>query len=165
MSLFYLLFHLLTNFISLYIWSFFVRISNLLYNFLESIYENSWWLNSQTMLFFVRFEVFTGVTMKDSVSWDVGLCRSCVNRCLEERIASIFRVEKSASEEPAWAGGCRLTCSCWFLTHRFFYPEDGSDTFLRNVGSHNIYRAPHPRRRHSSCCFFFVPIILILVFN
>jgi hypothetical protein len=26
----------------------------------------------------------------------------------EERIASIFRVEKSASEEPAWAGGCRL---------------------------------------------------------
>jgi hypothetical protein len=26
----------------------------------------------------------------------------------EERIASKFRVEKSASEEPAWAGGCRL---------------------------------------------------------
>jgi hypothetical protein len=25
----------------------------------------------------------------------------------EERTASIFRVEKSASEEPAWAGGCR----------------------------------------------------------
>jgi hypothetical protein len=24
----------------------------------------------------------------------------------EERITSIFRVEKSASEEPAWAGGC-----------------------------------------------------------
>jgi hypothetical protein len=23
----------------------------------------------------------------------------------EERIASIFRVEKSASDEPAWAGG------------------------------------------------------------
>jgi hypothetical protein len=27
----------------------------------------------------------------------------------EERIASIFRVEKSASEEPAWAGGCSAT--------------------------------------------------------
>jgi hypothetical protein len=25
----------------------------------------------------------------------------------EERIASIFRVEKSASKEPAWAGGRR----------------------------------------------------------
>jgi hypothetical protein len=25
----------------------------------------------------------------------------------EERIASIFRVEKSTSKEPAWAGGCK----------------------------------------------------------
>jgi hypothetical protein len=32
----------------------------------------------------------------------------------------------------------------------FFYPEDGGDTFLRNVGSHKIYTAPHPRRHHSS---------------
>jgi hypothetical protein len=29
----------------------------------------------------------------------------------EERIASIFRVETSASEDPAWAGGCRLSAS------------------------------------------------------
>jgi hypothetical protein len=43
----------------------------------------------------------------------------------EEPIASIFIVEKSASEEPVWAGGCR-----------FFYPEYGGDTFLRNVGLH-----------------------------
>jgi hypothetical protein len=28
--------------------------------------------------------------------------------------------------------------------------EVGGDTFLRNVGSHKIYTAPHPRRRHSS---------------
>jgi predicted RNA binding protein YcfA (HicA-like mRNA interferase family) len=28
-----------------------------------------------------------------------------------------------------------------------FYPEDGGDTFLRNVGSHKNYPAPHPRRR------------------
>jgi hypothetical protein len=27
----------------------------------------------------------------------------------EEYIASIFRVEKSASEDPAWAGGCELS--------------------------------------------------------
>jgi hypothetical protein len=27
----------------------------------------------------------------------------------EERIASIFRAEKSANEEPVWAGGCRLS--------------------------------------------------------
>jgi hypothetical protein len=45
------------------------------------------------------------MTMKSAVFWDVAPCRSCV---LQERIASIFRVEKSASEEPAWADGCRL---------------------------------------------------------
>jgi hypothetical protein len=31
----------------------------------------------------------------------------------------------------------------------FFYPEDGGDTFFRNVGSYKTYAAPHPRGRHS----------------
>jgi hypothetical protein len=42
------------------------------------------------------------------------------------------------------------TCSSWFLARGFLYPEDGGDTYLRNVGSHTIYTAPHSRRRHSS---------------
>jgi hypothetical protein len=42
------------------------------------------------------------------------------------------------------------TCSRWFLARGFFYPEDGGDTFLRNVDPHKIYTAPHRRRRHSS---------------
>jgi hypothetical protein len=57
---------------------------------------------------FVRFEVFTGVTVKAAA-----------------------------------------TCSCWFLACGFLYPEDGGDTFLQNVGLHNIYTAQHPRRQHS----------------
>jgi hypothetical protein len=32
---------------------------------------------------FVRFEVFTAVTMKNVALWDVALCRSCVNRRFE----------------------------------------------------------------------------------
>jgi hypothetical protein len=36
--------------------------------------------------------------MKNVVFWDVALCRSDVS---EERIASSFRAEKSASGEPA----------------------------------------------------------------
>jgi hypothetical protein len=32
------------------------------------------------LLSYVRFEVFTAVTMKNAVFWDVALCRSCVNR-------------------------------------------------------------------------------------
>jgi hypothetical protein len=42
------------------------------------------------------------------------------------------------------------TCSRWFLAHGFFYPEDGGDTFLWNVGSNKNLTAPHPRKRHSS---------------
>jgi hypothetical protein len=47
------------------------------------------------------------------------------------------------------------TCSRWFLARGFFYPEDGGDMFLRNVGSHKIYNAPHPRSQHSSQCIYF----------
>jgi hypothetical protein len=136
----------------------------------------------------------------------------------EERIASIFRVEKSASFAGQWTlgsltpsllGQCSLhnpaspprqdsipslacyllahlhrsfpvlsidfprgplslpsssyiagcfrlvaqsaaTCSRWFLARGFFYHEDGGDMFLRNVGLHKTYTAPHSRRRHSS---------------
>jgi hypothetical protein len=47
----------------------------------------------------------------------------------EERIASIFRVEKSAGEEPAWAGGCR------------HIPQDGILHSHRreNLKSYNVY--------------------------
>jgi hypothetical protein len=47
------------------------------------------------------------------------------------------------------------TCPRWFLARGFFYPEDGGDTFLRNVGSHKNYTAPHPRKRHSSTSVLF----------
>jgi hypothetical protein len=69
----------------------------------------------------VRLEVFTTVTMKNAVVWDVAPRRSC---------------------------GCSHLL--WFFARGFFCPEDGGDTFLRNVGSHKIYTAPHPRRRHCS---------------
>jgi hypothetical protein len=42
--------------------------------------------------FFVGFEGFTEVTMRNTVFWDVGPRKSCVNDVLEERIVSIFRV-------------------------------------------------------------------------
>jgi hypothetical protein len=37
-----------------------------------------------------------------------------------------------------------------FLALGLLYPEDGNDTFLRNVGSHKTHTVPHPRGRHSS---------------
>jgi hypothetical protein len=58
-------------------------------------------LYGQTMKDCVRFEVFTAVTMKNAVFCDVAPYSSWVTDVWEERINSIFRVEKSASEKPA----------------------------------------------------------------
>jgi thermostable 8-oxoguanine DNA glycosylase len=33
------------------------------------------------------------------------------------------------------------TCSRWFLARGLFYPEDGHDKFLRNVGLHDLQDA------------------------
>jgi hypothetical protein len=41
------------------------------------------------------------------------------------------------------------------VSPQLFYPQDGGDKFLRNVGLHNVYTASHPRRRHSSTEFIF----------
>jgi hypothetical protein len=49
-------------------------------------------LQSPAGLGYVRFEVFTAVTTKNAVSWDVTPCGSCKNRNSEERIVSIIRV-------------------------------------------------------------------------
>jgi hypothetical protein len=64
----------------------------------------------------VGFEVFTAVTMKNAVFWDVAPCRcGRLNR-------------RSAA-----------TCSRWFFARGYFYPEDGGDTILRNVSSSPSY--------------------------
>jgi hypothetical protein len=42
-------------------------------------------------------------------------------------------------------------CSALSGTEIFYDPEDGDDTFLRNVGYHSTdYTASYPRRRYSS---------------
>jgi hypothetical protein len=68
--------------------------------------------------------------MKNNVFWDVAPCRSCVNR----RFGATYCLHLQGRKICEW---------------KFFYPEDGCDTFLRNVGSRKIYKAPHPRRRRS----------------
>jgi hypothetical protein len=54
-------------------------LSNLFYHRTINSFDHSAW-NVLTILFFVRFEVITVVTMKNAVFWDVAPCRSCVNR-------------------------------------------------------------------------------------
>jgi hypothetical protein len=42
----------------------------------------------------VRFEVFSAVTMKSAIVWEVTSCGSCRNQRFEELIASIIRVKR-----------------------------------------------------------------------
>jgi hypothetical protein len=75
--------------------------------------------------------------LKNVVFWDVVPCRSSVNR----RFGGTYRPHlqgRKISERGT-------SVSRWLQT-----AEDGDDTFLRNVGLHKIYMAPHPRKRHSS---------------
>jgi hypothetical protein len=85
-------------------------------------------------LIFIRFEVFTEVIMKNAVFLDVAPCRSCVNRRF--RGTYVLHLQPSTSR--------------WFLIRGFLYPEDGGDTFIRNV----VFTASHPRRQHSSYYFY-----------
>jgi hypothetical protein len=78
----------------------------------------------------------------------------------EEHIASVFRVETSASDVSTL--NIEAIYSSETSVHKVYTahiteddildsnPEDGGDTFFRNVGSHKVYTAPHHRRRHSS---------------
>jgi hypothetical protein len=48
---------------------------------------------------------------------------------------------------------------------RIFYPEDGGDMFLGNIGSHKIYMAPHPRRQRSSVSWTFTMQLEMVLLN
>jgi hypothetical protein len=65
----------------------------------------------------------------------VNLLRNDVS---EVYIASFFKAEKFTREENI------------LFSRGVFYPKDGEETFLRNVGPFKNHTAPHPRRRHSS---------------
>jgi hypothetical protein len=98
------------------------------------------------------------VTMKNDVFWNVAPCRYCVNwRCggtyrlhLQGRIKNL-RARNQRQQEAA-------------LQMEMMHPENGGDTFLRNVSSHKIYTAPHSRRRHSSNVSFFTSTVIIKSF-
>jgi hypothetical protein len=84
--------------------------------------------------------------MKNAVFWDVAPCRS--GSSLAD--FSALKMEAIRSSETSVHTQSAATCSRWFLARVFFYPEDGGDTFLQNVGSYKIYTAPLPRRPYSS---------------
>jgi hypothetical protein len=79
--------------------------------------------------------------LKNAVFWNVAQCRSCVNR----HFGGTYRLQLLGRKIRE-----RGTNVSRIIARGFFYPEDGGDTSLQNVGSYKIYAAPYPRRRHSS---------------
>jgi hypothetical protein len=71
--------------------------------------------------------------MKNVVFWDMTPCDSCYNRGLE----GMNRLYHQG-------GSIQLLTS---LARWFLLPDDGGDTFLRNVGSNESHMMSDPRRR------------------
>jgi hypothetical protein len=75
--------------------------------------------------------------MKNAVFWDVAPCS------VKQRFGGMYRLHLQGRKIRE-GGTSRLSAVCshlltLFLARVFFYPEDGDDTFLLNVGSHKIY--------------------------
>jgi hypothetical protein len=94
---------------------------------------------------YVGFEVFIAVVMKSIIFWDMMPCS--LLRC-NRRFAGTCRLQLQGRKKKFQLATCLLAGSCWNV---FFDPEDGGDTFLRNVGCISTdYMASHPTRRYSS---------------
>jgi hypothetical protein len=96
------------------------------------MYEHTCLYSTQACIHVVRFEVPMAVTMRNAVFWDVAPRGSCKCRRSVLQLLVIFNVLHSSLILP-------------------FHPDEGIDTFFRNVRSYKSHTASHPRRRHSSC--------------
>jgi hypothetical protein len=67
----------------------------------------------------------------------------------EERIASIFRVEKSASEEPAWAGSSLLLHNVCFVLHEVWVLHSLSFRIFLGFSRSSLSHIPSWLRAHA----------------
>jgi hypothetical protein len=95
----------------------------------------------------VRFEVFTAVTTKNGVFWDVTPCGSCKNRRFGGTYASVVVVTR--------IGELGTTLAVFLLSLRRLlviaidvhsrsdscHPDEGGANFLRNVGYYKRHMA------------------------
>jgi hypothetical protein len=114
---------------------------------------------------YVRFEVFTEVTTKNSVFWDVAPCSSCMNRCFGGTYRLHLQGRKSMSEKPAWAGGCRHYVRFEVFTEVtmknsvFWDVEPCSSCVKRRFGGTSVHTRT-TRRHNPEKAFFLIWILL-----
>jgi hypothetical protein len=87
------------------------------------------------------------VPIKNAVFWDGVPCGSCQNR----RFGGP-RLHLQGGKDQRTRNSVRsllVTANAFPSSLFTLHPEDGGDTFPRNVGSSKTHTAPHPRRRVS----------------
>jgi hypothetical protein len=118
--------------------------------------------SNRRTLRFVRFNIFTEVTIKNAVFWDVTLCGSCKNRHFGGKHCTIIRLTRISelgtteagtvvsSQSDSVVSYClRFPCSL-ILVNLMLEATLSSETLV-----FTSHMAPHPRRRCSSIlvCF------------
>jgi hypothetical protein len=75
---------------------------------------------SETVIFHVRFEVFTVVTMKNDVFWDVAPCSSYINRRFGGTYRLHFQGREMRERGTSMNQQSATICLCWFLARGFY---------------------------------------------
>jgi hypothetical protein len=98
-----------------------------LHNFRSSTVNNhKCWAGKELVLNSVRFEVFTAMTMKNAVFWDVELCRYFVNRRYSETsVNKIFVSARRHIPEDGILHGIKL-----FDCKSLNIPEDTGEKYI-----------------------------------
>jgi hypothetical protein len=96
---------------------------------------------------FVGFQLLRAVFMNVAIFWDVAPCSLYVNGRFEGKYQLYLQNRKSTNITY-------LPATRWFLSRLIFDCEDGTNTFLRNVGSHTDCKALYPRSQHSILLLF-----------
>jgi hypothetical protein len=95
------------------------------------------------------------MNLKIAIFWDSEPCSPYMNRRFGGKFHLHFQGRKSAEQEineSRWVGKMSSQSFClansfrWFPARLIFDPEDGGETFLRNVGSYTDYTVLYPRR-------------------
>jgi hypothetical protein len=85
---------------------------------------------------YIRFEVFTVLTMKNGVFWDVTQYGSCKNR----RFGGTYRHFHQGDKNRLTRNNARCSyCQCCSYITDSCIPDEGGAKFLRNFGSYNSH--------------------------
>jgi hypothetical protein len=85
---------------------------------------------------YVRFEVFTAATMNNAVYWDIKTQFVCYRKHITSPLESTAVTMNNAVFSDVTSCGS------------YKNPNDGGDTFFRNLGSYMSHTASLPKRRH-----------------